>query len=38
MKRKLASIKAISNIESIPNADAIEKATIDGWNVVVKKN
>lgn len=37
MVRKLASIQAISSIEPIPNADAIDKATILGWSVVVKK-
>lgn len=36
--RKLASIQVIKNIESIPNADLIEKATILGWSVVVRKN
>lgn len=35
--RKLASIRAIAQIEPIPGADAIEVATIDGWKVVVKK-
>jgi len=36
--RKLASIRVISDIEQIPNADAIELATVDGWKVVVAKN
>lgn len=36
--RKLASIQRIKNIEPIEGADAIEKATILGWNVVVKKD
>jgi len=35
--RTLASIQKILSIEPIPNADAIEKATVLGWNVVVKK-
>jgi len=35
--RKLATIRCISGIESIPNADAIEIAVVDGWKVVVKK-
>lgn len=35
--RKLASIRRIDSIDPIPNADAIEVATIDGWKVVVKK-
>lgn len=38
MERKLASIQTVSAIEPIENADAIERATILGWNVVVKKN
>lgn len=36
--RNLATIQRISNIEPIANADKIEKATILGWHVVVKKN
>lgn len=35
--RKLATIRKIDAIEAIENADAIEKAVIDGWQVVVKK-
>lgn len=35
--RKLASIRKIAEINPIPNADAIEVATVDGWKVVVKK-
>jgi RNA ligase (TIGR02306 family) len=35
--RKLATIEKISAINPIPEADAIERATIRGWNVVVKK-
>lgn len=35
--RKLASVRAISSINPIPNADAIECLTIDGWSVVAKK-
>lgn len=38
MQRKLASIRLVSEINPIQGADAIEKATVDGWNVVVKKN
>ena len=34
---KLAYIRTISSISAIPNADAIECATVDGWTVVVKK-
>lgn len=36
--RKLASIKIISNIVPIKNRDRIVLATIDGWNVIVKKD
>jgi len=36
-ERKLATIERISAINPIPDADAIERATIRGWNVVVKK-
>lgn len=32
--RKLASIRRVSKVEPIENADAIEKLTIDGWQVV----
>lgn len=35
--RKLATIRTIDAINPIPNADAIEVATVGGWNVVVKK-
>jgi RNA ligase len=35
--RKLASIQKIVNIEPIPDADAIEKATVLGWEVVIAK-
>ncbi len=35
--RKLATIERISAINPIPEADQIERATIRGWNVVVKK-
>lgn len=34
--RKLASIQRIRKIEPIPGADAIVKATVLGWQVVVK--
>lgn len=37
MERKLSSIRVINEINPIPEADAIERATVDGWNVVVKK-
>lgn len=35
--RKLASIQIIKSLESIEGADAIEKAKVLGWQVVVKK-
>jgi RNA ligase (TIGR02306 family) len=35
--RKLATIQKILEINPIPEADAIEVATIKGWKVVVKK-
>ena len=37
-ERKLASIQRILDIKPIPDADAIEVATVQGWQVVVKKN
>jgi len=36
--RKLASIQRIRALEPIEGADAIEKATVLGWQLVVKKN
>lgn len=35
--RKLATIQKIKNLEPIPGADLIEKATVLGWQLVVKK-
>lgn len=35
--RKLVTIRKINNIEAIEGADLIVKATVDGWDVVVKK-
>ncbi|MDP3434361.1 MAG: RNA ligase (ATP), partial [Bacteroidota bacterium] len=35
--RKLASVQKIKALEPIENADAIEKATVLGWQLVVKK-
>jgi RNA ligase (TIGR02306 family) len=35
--RKLVTIRKIGEIKPIPEADLIERARIDGWNVVVKK-
>jgi RNA ligase (TIGR02306 family) len=35
--RKLVTLRKISAINPIPNADAIEVVTVDGWQCVVKK-
>lgn len=35
--RKLASLQRITTLEPIPNADSICKATVLGWQLVVKK-
>lgn len=35
--RQLATIQSIADLQSIPGADAIQVATILGWQVVVKK-
>lgn len=35
--RKMATVRRIDAINPIPNADAIEVATVGGWKVVVKK-
>lgn len=37
IERKLASVQEIKEINPIPNADAIEVATILGWKIVVRK-
>jgi hypothetical protein len=37
MQRELATIQKILKIDPIPDADKIEKATILGWEVVVRK-
>ena len=36
-ERQLATIEKVLDIKPIPDADAIEVATIRGWNIVVKK-
>ena len=36
-ERKLATVERIVAIGPIPDADAIEVATVRGWKVVVKK-
>lgn len=38
MQRTLASIQKITALSPIKDADRIERATILGWNVVVRKN
>lgn len=38
MKRKLASVQVIKKIESIPNAERIELATVLGWHLVIAKD
>ena len=35
--RKLASIRKIAGVRPIPEADAIECVTVDGWDIVTKK-
>lgn len=35
--RKLATIRQVAAITAIPNADAIECVTVDGWRVVSKR-
>lgn len=37
MERQLATIRQIDAINPIPDADAIEVATVGGWMVVIKK-
>lgn len=37
-ERKLAHIEKIANLESIPNYDRVEHATILGWKVIVRKD
>ncbi len=36
--RHLASIQTISNIETIPGADSVELATVQGYKTIVQKN
>lgn len=38
MARKLASVRKITNIRQHPNADTLDLANIDGWQVVVKQD
>lgn len=35
--RKLVTVRKINKLTPIEGADMIEKATVDGWDVVVKK-
>lgn len=37
MSRKLATVRQVVKVAPIPEADNIEVATVDGWEVVVKK-
>ena len=37
IERKLVTIREVSEIRPIPNADNIELAVVDGWQCVVKK-
>jgi RNA ligase (TIGR02306 family) len=37
MQRKLVSVQTIANLQPIAGADFIEKATVMGWSLVVKK-
>ena len=36
--RKLATVRKIESVRPIEGADAIEVATVGGWNVVIRKN
>ena len=36
-KRKLVTVRQIHALDPIPDADAIEVATVEGWKLVVKK-
>jgi RNA ligase (TIGR02306 family) len=35
--RKLVTLRCISDVSPIPDADAIEVVTVDGWKIVTKK-
>ena len=35
--REMATVRMISDVSPIENADAIEVATVDGWEVVIRK-
>jgi RNA ligase (TIGR02306 family) len=35
--RKLVTVRKVDAVRAIPGADAIECATVEGWNVVIKK-
>jgi len=37
MERKLVTIRKVRDISPIPGADFIETATVDGWNLIIKK-
>jgi len=38
ISRKLATVRTITDILPIPNADSIEVAVVDGWECVVRKS
>jgi len=38
MSRKLATVRTVKNISKIEGADFIERCTVDGWDVIVKKD
>lgn len=38
MSRKFATIRQISEIRAIPNAERVELACVDGWRAVIPKN
>ena len=35
--RKMATVRRVDAVDPIPDADAIEVATVGGWKVVIKK-
>lgn len=37
-QRKLAYVETINDVSPIPNADAIELASVRNWNVIIKKD
>jgi len=37
MSRKLVTVRKVKNVSKIEGADFIERCTVDGWDVIVKK-